>query len=175
MPRGTYDEVHCAGGGSLLLWLLSCAGRAPRSARVIMHGPLVLPTVDSCAAWLKRELQDRDHPTLDDYEWRQQALALGAGGALRAAESRWLELLLRSIAAGRSNELAARYVAMQRRWERNNRIVYRPQLSDEPTPWDALCTAPGPDELKTARSPLLLRCNEIVCSEPEGCLLVESG
>ena len=40
----TVDEVHCVGGGSLLLWLLACAGKAPRGRTVYMHGPVVLPT-----------------------------------------------------------------------------------------------------------------------------------
>ena len=50
-------EVHCIGGGSLLLWLLFRAGGAPRlhkSGRVIIHGDIVVPTPQSCRAWAAR-------------------------------------------------------------------------------------------------------------------------
>ena len=55
---GQYDEVHCFGGGSLLLFLLACAGKSPRlcpGGKVVLHGPLIYPTPDSCKQWLVKE------------------------------------------------------------------------------------------------------------------------
>ncbi len=71
-----YDEVHCVGGGSLLLWLLTQMRRAPRSREVIFHGPVVLPTPESCAAWL--ESTGETTHLADHLNWRRQALSLGA-------------------------------------------------------------------------------------------------
>ena len=78
-----------------------CAGRSPRGSRVFFHGPPVLPTAASCAAWMERTAPGSSEG-LDDYEWRRQAFSLGAGGGLRDPESRWLETLLRSVATGMS-------------------------------------------------------------------------
>ena len=103
-----YDEVHCVGGGALLLWLLVRAGRGPRASRVYLHGPAVAPTPDSCAEWLTRAGMPAGASAPDVYEWRQQAVSLGVGGQLRSAELQWLEPMMSSIALGRVEQCARR-------------------------------------------------------------------
>ena len=79
------DEVVCLGGGSLLLYLLVRSGRCPRrpTRHVVMHGPLVLPTPESCGRWVSAygEGEDDDGASTAESQWRQQALLLGLNGA----------------------------------------------------------------------------------------------
>ena len=157
-----YDEVHCVGGGSLLLWLLACAGKAPRAPLVYFHGPVVLPTPESCAAWL-----DRDAPEArtvnDGFEWRRQAISLGAGGTISGHT--WLKPLLTTVAAGRSYELGARFVQMQRRWERNGRIVHRPWPADDHAVGDELTRLlSSQHEASDSLPSTVLRCTEAECA-----------
>ena len=121
-PSARYGEIHCVGAGSLLLWLMLKAGCAPRSTLIVCHGPLVLPTPSSCAAWLRSD--GRDASPADDFEWRRQAIALGAGGALRSRP--WLEPLLRTVATGQATVLADDLRSLQSRWERSGRLVHLP-------------------------------------------------
>ena len=157
--HGRYDEVHCVGGGSLLLWLLACAGRAPRGRVVHLHGPIVLPTPDSCAAWLADDASEY----VDEWEWRQQAVKLGVGGAAAP----WLRPLLRTIAVGRSVELGVRAAHMQRRWERNGRLIHLPTPSREADEvYQALRRGKAFAIDACARGeapPALLRCTETDC------------
>jgi len=121
---GKYEEVHCTGGGSLLLFLLCAAGKAPRllpHGRVHFHGEVVLPTSESCAAWLKHSGAKND--ILDDYEWRQAAVSLGVGGNLRA-HHHWLEPIARSIVTGRTCDLVEQFEDLRRRSERKGRLVH---------------------------------------------------
>lgn len=116
LPEGSrYDEIHCVGGGTLLLWLLLKAGCAPRATRVVCHGHMVLPTPESCAAWLGEDAR----VDVDDYEWRREAIKLGIGGALRDSGKAWLEPLLLCIASGRAHELESDFRSLQMRWERS--------------------------------------------------------
>ena len=157
-----YDEVHCYGGGSLLLWLLACAHRAPRSRVVYFHGPVVLPTPESCTEWLARAGSDTNDA--DQYEWRRQAVSLGVGGGLDKG-SEWLKPLLTSIATGRSYELGARATDMQRRWERNGRIVYKPLPEEENDVLTELLHGArfSIDSSDCERPPALLKCGEAGC------------
>lgn len=124
---GRFDEVHCLGGGSLLLWLLACAHCAPRGRMVYMHGPVVVPTPESCARWLERTPGRVGVPGAGDkYDWRRQAIALGAGGFLQKEDASWLEPLMRCVASGRAYELGARATDMQKRWERSGRLIHVP-------------------------------------------------
>ena len=151
----TVDEVHCVGGGSLLLWLLACAGKAPRGRTVYMHGPVVLPTPESCNAWCDSSLSSDD--------WRTQAIMCGLGGG-GEPHSAWLRPLLTAIACGRADELGARFTSMQRRWERNGRLVHLPTPEAE----DALLRElqlPQSDGTRVGEAPpTLLRCGETGCA-----------
>lgn len=158
----TYDEVHCVGGGSLLLWLLACAGRAPRGRIVYMHGPVVQPTPESCAAWLVRESGGAYSP--DKYEWRTQAVALGlSGGGLPPEDMQWLRPLLTSIASGRGGELGSRFADMQKRWERNGRLVHRPLPQAEDALLSQLLQS-SIDESRAEEACTLLRCSQTGCA-----------
>ena len=121
-PLPAFEEVHLIGGGSLLLWLLAKAGRAPRASKIVCHGPPVLPTPESCWAWLGPE------PRVDVsvYEWSQQALSVGIAGSLRATGHAWLEPWLRHVATGRLDALTDDFEVMQTRWERSGRLMYAP-------------------------------------------------
>ena len=166
-----YDEVHCVGGGYLLLWLLACAHRAPRGRVVYLHGPVVLPTPESCASWLSRDAPDLAHLS-DEYEWRQQAVTLGVGGRLQTEHNnaQWLTPLLKDIATGRSNELGVRASDMQRRWERNGRLIHRPLPAGRPAGQDVLDRLLHGQRFEIdVRSggeapPTLLQCCETECS-----------
>ncbi len=168
-----YDEVHCVGGGSLLLWLMACAHRAPRGRVVHLHGPVVLPTPESCASWLARSEALGSNPAADDYEWRRQALSLGvAGSGLHGARSEWLKPLLTSIAMGRARELGARASDMQRRWERNGRLIHRPlPLREEDVVSELLVRHAASEYVEVMSGdeapPTILRCGEIDCSVEE--------
>lgn len=129
-----YDEIHCIGAGSLLYWLLGMAGRAPRASKVVCHGPLVLPTADSCAEWLARDGRDE---IADKYEWRQQAIALGFNGQLRSSNQAWLEPLMVTIAGGRCFELAEDFVSKRDRMEAYGRTVHRPAFEKLSASWRA--------------------------------------
>ena len=102
----------------------------------------------------------------DAYEWRRQAVSLGVGGALPERDS-WLKPLFTSIAAGRSDELGARALQMQRRWERNGRIIHRPLPEQHHDVLDALLkgrrfaidVASGGEA-----PPSLLQCSEAECA-----------
>ena len=170
IPSGkTYDEVHCIGGGSLLLWLLACAGRAPRGRMVFLHGPIVLPTPDSCNAWLERS--GSRAPPCDGYDWRQQAVSLGVGGGnIQRDTDYWLWPVLRTIATGRAHELGERAASMQRRWERNGRLVHRCDRSRRPESEELLAALLEGERLAIvgdAASARLLVCDEAMCSVEE--------
>ena len=120
-----YHEVHCVGGGSLLLFLLLRAGLAPRASRVVMHGELVLPTPESCNRWVARV--DPSFPTIDGYTWRREATLLGAGGGLRKSAP-WLESLMRCVASGQHDKLAAEALSLAERWDLSGRLRHMPPL-----------------------------------------------
>mmetsp|Transcript_92211 Transcript_92211/g.276686 ORF Transcript_92211/g.276686 Transcript_92211/m.276686 type:complete len:142 (-) Transcript_92211:256-681(-) len=106
----TYDrisEVHCIGGGTLLLWLLVRAKRIPRVGHVTIHGPMVLPTAESCAHWVATV--DSSYVS-NERVWRKEALCLGLDGALPADDKRWLAPILRE--AHSSNRARLRSAAL---------------------------------------------------------------
>ena len=107
------DEVHCIGGGTLLLWLLIRAKRIPRVGHVVVHGPIVLPTAESCEQWVS-SIDPEAAPK--EREWRREALCLGLGGALSATNKEWLAPILHTIASGRSEELALEMLRYRDRW-----------------------------------------------------------
>lgn len=166
---GTYDEVHCVGGGTLLLWLLAAARCAPRSRLVYVHGPMVYPTPESCSAWLARASALQEAPTgilSDTYEWSQQAIMMTLGGALPKEEA-WLKPLLTSVATGRAHELGERALSMQRRWERNGRLVHRPLPRQGDDVLDALLRGRRFDidpHSGGEALPVLLRCGQSECA-----------
>ena len=162
-----YDEVHCIGGGSLLLWLLACAHRAPRGRVVYLHGPMVLPTPQSCAEWLQRDAPASVDLT-DEYEWMRQAISIGAAGGLDPSAA-WLKPLLKSVATGRSSELGARASDMQHRWERNGRIIHRPLVEEDAVLRELLHGARFRIDVASGgeSAPTLLRCGETGCTVPE--------
>ena len=155
-----YSEVHCIGGGSLLLWLLAVAGRAPRGRVVYMHGPVVLPTPESCGAWLARA----GGTPFDEYEWQRQAISTGVAGGLE--HSPWLKPLMTSIATGRANELGQRAADMQRRWERHGRIVHRPLEPEDDVLRSLLHGAKFSIDVERGgeAQPELLQCGEAECA-----------
>ena len=167
VPSGSrYDEVHCMGGGSLLLWLLACAGRAPRGRMVYLHGPVVLPTPESCNAWLLRA--GASTLQCDEYDWRRQAVSLGAGGGmLTQSTDEWLKPILRTIAAGRAHELGDRAAAMERRWERNGHLVHRQDRRRPEELLGALLDGDGfpvGDQHGSGATSRLLLCDEASCA-----------
>jgi len=125
--RGRYDEVHCSGGGSLLLFLMACAGKAPRlraGGKVFFHGDLVYPTPESCKQWLSREAIFADD-LADAYEWRAAALSLGVGGELTNPSHQWLEPIARSVTMGRwSTELVSAFNMLKTRSEEKGRLIH---------------------------------------------------
>lgn len=180
--RATVDEVHCVGGGSLLLWLLACAGRAPRGRMVYMHGPVVLPTPESCAEWLARDCAaavaaDDDNSlsaalfhvdnSLSSDDWRTQAVMAGlGGGGLPLEHTAWLRPLLTAVACGRADELGARFSSMQRRWERIGRLVHLPMPETEDGLLDELLRQQmeATSTAKGSAPSTLLRCGEMGCA-----------
>lgn len=176
MPKlsSRYDEVHCVGGGSLLLFLLFAAGKAPRlrpGGKVIFHGPIVHPTASSCSSWLN-SLKAGSGKTINEYEWRSSAVSLGVGGALHEPFHQWLEPITKDVAAGRTNQLVDRFNDLQRRSEQKGRLEHIPTASKGPRRLEAavlqsLCQAAGTPNAK------LLRCGEFECAdETESCQLV---
>merc|ERR1712217_71662 len=126
------SEVHCIGGGSLLLWLLIRAKRIPRIGQVVIHGPLVLPTADSCAQWA--EAIECPAYVSTEREWRTEALCLGLDGALSMDDRKWLLPILHDIAAGKSNELCHDMLRYRDRWYASGRLHYEPLTHDD-TEW----------------------------------------
>jgi hypothetical protein len=118
-----FDEIHCIGAGSLLLWLLGMAGRAPRAKNIYCHGPLVMPTARSCTEWLSHAGRGA---LADKYEWRSQAVNLGFNGQLATENDRWLEPLMRTIAAGRDDELVDDFEKKKEHQESRGRLIHRP-------------------------------------------------
>ena len=128
------DEIHCIGGGSLLLWLLIRARRIPPVRHVVIHGPMVLPTAESCAEWAASIDPDR---APNEREWRREALCLGLGGALSATNREWLAPILHTIASGRSEELALDMLRYRDRWAEAGRLSFASFDEDE----DMACLA----------------------------------
>lgn len=117
----TYDEVHCTGGGSLLLFLMCQKGCSPRLSpvgKVYFHGPLVLPTASSCSDWLARV---GAKSSTDESEWRRAGYSLGMAGNLNEACHEWLKPLARSVASGRSHELVHAFHVLMERSEQKGR------------------------------------------------------
>ena len=170
---GQYDEVHCFGGGSLLLFLLACAGKSPRlcpGGKVVLHGPLIYPTPDSCKQWLVKEnkklLED-----VDAYDWRQAALSLGVGGLLE--EHRWLEPIVRSLTAGRHEELVEQYDALKSRTEEKGRLLHLEghlikSKSTEQELIQGLRRPNSDSEEHGQPARVLVRCGEFECEQLDG-------
>merc|ERR550514_1402851 len=171
MPKLTdrYDEVHCAGGGSLLLFLLFVAGKAPRlqpHGRVFFHGPIVYPTAQSCSAWLDALNTGNGGSAVDEYDWRQAALSLGFGGALHKECNHWLAPLASAVSAGRSYELAEKFNDLQARSVEKGRLVHLPGGDGgEEAVLTSLCR-------HTVQDSKLYRCAENEChDETDACQL----
>ena len=113
------DEVHCIGGGTLLLWLLVKAGRAPRCNQIVVHGRPALPSPTGVEPWLA----DLSQSEIDAHEWRKQAVALGVGGALTSDEA-WLRPILLEMAMGRFEALEEDLLSYAARWESAGRLRY---------------------------------------------------
>lgn len=164
---GLYDEVHCMGGGSLLLFLLACADKSPRlrpGGRVILHGPLVYPTPDSCKEWLKKENQDLED--VDAHEWRKAALSLGVGGLME--HDQWLEPIVRSVTSGRHGELVDRYETLKCKTEDKGRLVHL--MPDGPTPvlasYEKELIRDSVEHKKLEQ--VLVKCGEFECVQLDG-------
>jgi hypothetical protein len=181
MPKLTerYDEVHCVGGGSLLLFLLFAAGRAPRllpHGRVYFHGNIIYPTAPSAIDWMNKICQPGQAARSDTYEWRQAALSLGFGGRLHEPENRWLEPIVRSVVSGREGDLVDRFNYLKQRSEDKGRLVHLPVLGSEAEVLASLCRSTcdqipclGEEELGR---PKLVRCTETECfDETDACML----
>ena len=129
------DELVCLGGGSLLLWLLFRAGKAPWAARrVSVYGALTFPTPESCGAWAASGTR-RGDPTLptrpppDPHEWRRQATLLlssnaGDRGSQWRPEQLWLIPLLQPTAAGRFEEVHNEMAIALDRWAASGRVTF---------------------------------------------------
>lgn len=125
-PLQRFDEVHCVDGGSLLLFLLCRAGKAPRLSsrgKVFFHGPVVLPTAASCTDWLAR-IGAKGTDGTDEWAWRKEALSLGMNGNLHEDKYEWLQPITRSIASGRSAELVAHFKQLQHKSEQKGRLIH---------------------------------------------------
>lgn len=128
------DEVVCLGGGSLLLWLLFRAGKAPWAARrVSVYGPLTYPTPESCALWAARLATDgaalETHASQDPFEWRRQATLMlsrssGDRGRRLRPEQLWIVPLLEPIAAGRFADVHREMDAAVERWAATGRVSF---------------------------------------------------
>jgi len=130
--QGRFDEVHCTGGGSLLLYLLCCARRAPRltaQGRVIFHGELVYPTFGSVSKWLHKI--GLDELIEDECEWRQAAVSLGVGGDFHKKQHQWIEPIKKSVFMGRTHELVAHFDDLMTRSKQNGRLDHVQE--DRPT------------------------------------------
>jgi len=164
-----YDEVHCVGGGSLLLFLLFCAGKAPRlrkGGRVFFHGPVVQPTAASCAEWL-RSAKPGDC-SINEYDWTTSAVMVGAGGGLTDPAHQWLAPLTKSIAAGRSHELAEKFESLEERSIAKGRLVHLSgSPSDEAVVRQQLCQQAGEADDQ------LVRCGQFECFDfTDSCAVV---
>ena len=163
---GRYDEVHCSGGGSLLLFLMACAGKAPRlrpGGKVFFHGDIVYPTPESCKQWLSKDGSNTDDDLADAYEWRAAALSLGVGGGLHEPSNRWLEPIARSVTMGRwSTELVDAFNKLKTRTEEKGRLVCLEgqELVKE------LYNSEEEEEQQPAR--VLVRCGELECEQLDG-------
>ena len=137
------DEVHCVGGGSLFLYLLVMAGRAPRCNRIVLHGDMVVPTPESCGRWLT-QLGATSLASTDPYEWRRQATVLGLGrnrGARAPADDAWLLKLSEAAAAGRFSTLEADMLRYVNRWAAAGRLTLCSPREDDA---ELCCDAAGP-------------------------------
>ena len=131
------------GGGSILLWLLLKAGQAPRCARkVVVAGPLVLPTPESCAEWVGQ--CGIDVPIPDAHSWRRQGLLLGAGGDGRLQrENSWLAPIAVSLAAGRFAALEEDMMGYVDRWARAGHLTFCSPASADIEEGLSLCCSPA--------------------------------
>ena len=165
--------MHCVGGGSLLLFLLFAAGKAPRlrpGGKVIFHGPIVQPSASSCSSWLNSVKASGVRDSTFAYEWRQTAVSLGLGGAMHEPFHQWLGPIAKDIAAGRTNALVERFNSLQQRSEQKGRLEHIPTSSKGPRRLEAavlhdLCRNAGTPDAK------LLRCGEFEC-ETDSCQVV---
>jgi len=165
ISNARYDDIHCTGGGFLLMWLLVKAGIAPKAKKIYVHGPLILPTPTSCAAWLGQAGQSA--LTCNQYAWSRQAISLGAGGCMSDQGKVWIEPLLLAVAAGRTQELANDVMALYHRWERKGFLLadaddedwheFEQGLEVEPAP------ASGPQDDVANGEKLVVRCAEDAC------------
>jgi len=97
-------EVHCVGGGSLLLWLLLNAQRSGRKGQqtiaepmpsVIMYGEPVLPTPESVGMWSNSAVD----PSLAA-SWKDAGDRLYHSPALKLPENRWLSDISETLSKG---------------------------------------------------------------------------
>ena len=173
-----YDEIHCAGGGALLLFLLMCSRRSPRGPKVIMHGEMVAPTAESCARWCERA--GASTYEVNTFAWRSQAVMAMAGGL--EGDARWLEPLLRNIAMGRGVQVEKQFFAWADRWARHGRLVHAPDATDDDDLLRSLCSAGGTtgtgrggtrtggvddhgNALSSGGANQILRCGEFECAD----------
>ena len=162
-----YDQVHCVGGGSLLLFLLHLAGKAPRLAKagtVFVHGEPIYPTSDSCSLWADA-VRPGAGKDIDDEEWRNAAVSMGLGGRLAEPQLKWLEPLTRSIISGSPTVREQYDELLQASVDKGRLRLLTGKTEDEPA-------VPGVARIMGSNHEdalLALRCDEQACVfEPVG-------
>jgi len=132
------DQIHCFGGGSLLLWLLLRAqhARSHRSVKsvgtshlppVVFHGDLLLPTPMSAAAAQQSADEDVSQVSIAsriERTWRRQAVLAGLDGSLHHPRNAWARPIFSDVAAGRFQDLETDMLKYIEFWDRVGNVEW---------------------------------------------------